>query len=397
MHREAFDMTPRIAGGVTALLAALAARSNAQLPRVRDSAGVRIVENRVADPDAITWRVVDSTPVVTIGGPGAKGNAALGTVMGALRLPDGQIVVADFDHKRVSFFNSKGIYRFGVDVVAISGRLEQPWNLFPFGPGKVAEWDGVADQVMVLNGKSSVTHTVRVHNPPDQRELRGWSRAFLSLVGAFGTGDMIGTVKNPVAPHNRQIRMDSFAIYHVTANGRAATLGLLFREERFTFDGHYSVTGQLPLGRNGSIAVDDDAWFYTDGSAFEVQRRAPSGKPLARFRMSRSRRPVTPVVIQRLKRARLARSYPVERPDDSLALEWMPFPSQAPAYTALQVDDEHHVWARIWTIDGEPATWDVFAASGQFPRHRHRPARPRRAADCEWLSARALHLPVHRV
>lgn len=44
----------------------------------------------------------------------------------------------------------------------------------------------------------------------------------------------------------------------------------------------------------------------------------------------------------------------------------MPYPPREPAYTALQIDDEHHLWARIWAIDGEPATWDVFAESGRF-------------------------------
>lgn len=36
------------------------------------------------------------------------------------------------------------------------------------------------------------------------------------------------------------------------------------------------------------------------------------------------------------------------------------------AVTALVVDDEHHLWAHLWTIDGDPVTWDVFASPRRF-------------------------------
>lgn len=333
---------------------------------MRDSAGVSIAENELRSASPGTWHVVAPLPETIIGGPRTNGDAAIGRVMGARRLPEGDIVIADFDHRRVSFFNAGGTYRFGVDVVGVSGQREPPWGLFAIGSAAVAEWDGVANRMMVLTRKGQVTRTLRVDNPPDVRESAGWSRPELSLDGSFASGDLLGRVENPENPPGTRTRTDSFVVYHVAATGRITSLGAFFRSERFRFDGRYVTSGQLPLGRNGSIAVDDASWLYTDGSTFEIERRAPSGRLLAVIRIDRTRQPVTPQLIQRLKRAQLERSDPVLRRDDSLALEWMPFPARQPAYTALLVDDAHNIWARIWAVEGDPATWDVFSASGRF-------------------------------
>ncbi len=350
------------------MLAAWLGRCHAQLPRVRDSAGVRIVSNAAPILDTNSWRVVEPAPIVALGGPGAKGNADLGIVSGALRLMDGNVVVAEFDHDRVAFFKPDGGYRFGIDVVGISGR-EGPSNLFTMAGGTVVEWDGVANRLMQLSRRGSVLQTRRVENPPDIRSKLprgGWERPFLSILGAFASGEMIGTTHNQLLPQNRQTDIDTIVVYHVDRKGKLTELGPFFGAERFGFAMHYSVAGQTPLGQIGSIAVDDDWWYYTDGSAFEIQQRAPTGRLLGLIRIGRERGSVTPELLRRLKRARLQRSDPVLRHDDSLALEWIRFPPREPAYTALKVDDAHRLWARMWAVTGDPATWDVFDRSGRF-------------------------------
>ncbi len=343
--------------------------TGAQVPTVRDSGGVRIVENDAPAPGTRHWRVVDSSPVLTLGGPGAKGNADLGDVVGALLLPDDGLVVAEFDRWRVAYFDAHGGYRFGIDVVGVSGRREGPRNLFPMAGGVIAEWDGVANRVMELNGKGTTLRVRHVDNPPDVRSRLprgGWSRPLLSLQGAFASGEMLGTTHNQLLPGNRQTDTDTLVIYRVDRRGKVTSLGSFFGSERFGFAGRYSVAGQIPLGRNASIAVDDDSWYYTDGSTFEVQRRDPIGHLDGLIRIARRRPMATPAVVRHVKMARLERSDPVLRRDDSLALEWISFPSREPAYTALEVDDTHRLWARIWSPDGDPATWDVFDQSGRL-------------------------------
>src|SRR5687768_17068674 len=62
---------------------------------VRDSAGVRIVESRrPAWGDERRW-TVSSSPSVEIGAVDGPAEEQLGQVRGAVRLPDGTVIVAD--------------------------------------------------------------------------------------------------------------------------------------------------------------------------------------------------------------------------------------------------------------------------------------------------------------
>lgn len=160
---------------------------------------------------------------------------------------------------------------------------------------------------------------------------------------------------------------DSTTVFRISSHGKLKDIGRMFNTERFRFDGgHYAVTGPVPFGRSGSFAVSGASWFYTDGSRFEIQQRAPSGRITALISMQRSREPVTPEAVHRFGAARLVRADPVLRRDDSLALAWMRFPTTKPAYTALKIDAARNLWARLWANDDEPATWDVFAPNGHF-------------------------------
>ena len=186
------------------------------------------------------------------------------------------------------------------------------------------------------------------------------------MVGLFAAGGWLATVHDLYSTPDGQTASDSVLVYVVSVKGKLDTLGKFLRGERFGFLKRYEVGGQLPLGRNGSFAVDGDAWYYTDGGSYTIQKRTPSGRLISEFRIDRTRPAVSPSVIAHLSRARLQRSDPVLRVADSLALRWMPFPKNEPAYTALKVDAGHRIWARAWAFDDEAATWDVFDPTGRF-------------------------------
>jgi hypothetical protein len=90
------------------LLAACGGEAGAAAPVVRDSAGVRIVENaRPAWGEGEGWRS-SPEPLVDVGL--AEGDAAyqFGRVAGALRLDDGRIVVADGQANELRWFDAAG-------------------------------------------------------------------------------------------------------------------------------------------------------------------------------------------------------------------------------------------------------------------------------------------------
>ena len=96
----------------------------------RDSAGVRIVETNVPVwRDSARWKV-DSAPVVTIGNAAADSDA-IGFVVGAVRLDDGSIVIADRDKDQLRLYDSTGHF------VRAAGRKGQ-------GPGEFRGLEGLA-------------------------------------------------------------------------------------------------------------------------------------------------------------------------------------------------------------------------------------------------------------
>lgn len=78
--------------------------------QVRDSAGIRIVEN--TDPwwdDGSAWRISDQ-PVLDIGSLDGSPEYEFGRAHGPVRLSDGRIAVADMQTNRISFFDSAGTF-----------------------------------------------------------------------------------------------------------------------------------------------------------------------------------------------------------------------------------------------------------------------------------------------
>jgi len=80
--------------------------SRAAGPEVRDSAGIQIIENAgYLWPEGSGWRLSE-TPTVDIGESDDDPNYQLYSVVGALRLADGRIVVANSGSSELRFFDA---------------------------------------------------------------------------------------------------------------------------------------------------------------------------------------------------------------------------------------------------------------------------------------------------
>ena len=95
--------------------------SDADAYLVRDSAGVRIVENRAPQWAADEgWRVA-ANPSIVIGARAGDPRASLHNVQGVRRLRDGRIVIANDGSKQLLFFDSAGRY-----LEAVGGQGDGP-------------------------------------------------------------------------------------------------------------------------------------------------------------------------------------------------------------------------------------------------------------------------------
>jgi hypothetical protein len=340
----------------------------AQNRTIRDSANIRIIENALPSvTTSLPLRLVPS-PILVLGGPTAKGGQGLGRVNGAARLSDGGVVISDFEKMGLFLFDPSGQLRSHLDNLGVAGQTEPPWGMLHAGIDTILMWDGVANRLTTVNRTGKVIRVDHIENPPDERSSTGGHRRqALQLVGVFPAGERLGWTKNTMGMASQGVEPDSSTVIRISAAGKLTEIGRVLRTERFRYRGQkYGATGDLPFGRVGSIAVGNATWFYTDGSSFEIQRRAPSGRLEAFIRLNRRREPVTVEAIKRFGVARLARTDPILRPEYQLALHWLQYPTSKPAYTALKVDRSGNLWARLWSNDDEAAAWDVFDPNGDY-------------------------------
>ena len=88
---------------------------------VRDSAGIRIVENSTGQWESKDQWYLGSAPLIDIGGETGDPNSELYRVVGALRLDDGRIVIANGGSHQLRFYDPSGGY-----VGAAGGRGDGP-------------------------------------------------------------------------------------------------------------------------------------------------------------------------------------------------------------------------------------------------------------------------------
>ncbi len=165
----------------------------APVPDVRDSAGVRIVEYAsLAGIDSTTWRLVleDSVRIGRTGSAEGSAPYQFGRTMGALRVENGSVVVADHHSRELRLFSATGsflqtvggpgqgpgelmglhgLYRTQGDSLVVAEG--QRWTVFgpdgDFGFTRLVEPEGVAFPLVVgafRDGTVLVQHQARTQS-----------------------------------------------------------------------------------------------------------------------------------------------------------------------------------------------------------------------------------------
>ncbi len=339
-------------------------RAQGQSFTERDSAEVHLVANGLVQGAVGTWKRLQAVPALVIRGDDPRN--PLGAVVGAARLPDGGLLVADRGQRRVWVFGADGVRRKGLRIRDAASRAVPPWGVIDVAHGMVGVWDGTLNKLTVLDRQANVVRSRHIDNPPDERVDGGWARQALVLLGEFSSGGVLARTQTTMNLPRQGVGDDSGTVYVADSRGTLTSLGRYFTMERFRFDGKVLVSGLRPFGRRGAFAVGRATWFYTDGSRFEIQERTPDGALVALIRLARRRRVVDQGAIRRLAAARLLRTSAPFKESEELALRWMPYPGLEPAYVDLKLDPDGNLWAQRWSSDEAGSSWDVFDTSGRF-------------------------------
>lgn len=363
-----------LAGACVALSASTAAcggDARAAGPTVRDSAGIRIVQNeRPAWKEGKGWRVAD-TPVLDIGVVDGEAAYQLDGVKAVARLSDGRIVVADGGSRQLRFFSAEGRH------LASAGRKGG-------GPGEfdAISWMGVGagDSVLVWDAQPSRLSVFT----PDGVFARAFKpdglHMFPEVQAVIGGGAVLmtpGFDPNEMDERPQGEYRDTAVWLRVPLAGGAGreVSRRPAQEMVFTRDDGLFLTEPVVFGRSLHVAGAPDGWYAGASDAYQVEHRGPDGALRSLIRRVHEPRAVTDEDVEAYfngrgkmdlsqmppsMRARFLEQQRTER-------ERIPHRATLPAFERLLVDGAGNLWVRDpQPREEEAQRWSVFDAEGRW-------------------------------
>ena len=352
------------AGGSLALAALLACpggERGAPASVQRDSAGITIVESsRAAWDNAAGW-TVDTASTTAIGTADGEPPYLFSRVVGATRLPDGRVVVADGASSQLRFFDSTGVFIRAVGRAGQGpGEFEHMRRLGRCGADSLFAFD-LHWQAKVFTPDGTLAREVVTREPGSTRGPYALACSPAGVFAISGWGDAL--TARPIGFYRSMAK-----VWVLDRDGReTAMLGEHVASERI---GTEFGSGPHPFGRHTSLAVADSAVLLGSGERFEVRRYSRDGTLQRIQRGPPEDLSITPSMIDAYRAAQLAQVPPERRPARERALAEMPMPDGLPAFTALLTDADNHLWAQRFSPEGTTRErWGVFAPDGSFLGH----------------------------
>lgn len=263
-------VAPRLAGRVLlfAIPVALSsgcgdgAEPNLPASQVRDSAGVRIVENaRPADDSRLPWRI-GPEPTVSIGALTGEEPYLLHRADDAVMLPDGRIAIANTGTNEIRVFDASGLHQ------ATLGRAGD-------GPGEFTALAGVAS----WPGDSIVAWDSRVRTVAVFDSEGGLGRSFV-LDGddrpdeprmALSDGTVLGRAVDAGGGPGYRRENSTYELHDATGSVRVSLGDHPGRESFINMDGRMAVFGLLPFSRSLHEASWGESVILTPDDHYEIR------------------------------------------------------------------------------------------------------------------------------
>lgn len=324
----------------------------------RDSAGVPVaLSGAPAWSSSTAWTV---EPQLVFDIAGTPDGSHLTKVNGALRLPDGDIVIADGSNQLL-FFDDKGGF-----LRAVGGS----------GSG--------AEQFLSLRGIALAGDTILAFDAGggrvvsyDQAGRRLGASSLIATPGALSYYRMGGPTTEGVL-----LLPDVFpapdaprpgVYWDPLPNVRFAPTGAM-RDTVGDFSGmDMYVNGQIsavpPFGRRSSAVVAGGKLYIGDGGTWEVHVYDGDGQLERIVRWQHRTAPVSKAIADSLVSASVAAvTKPSQQQGMRQLFQLMPMPKRQPAFDALVVDSTGDIWLRDYRPNVLPtlARWHVFGPDGRL-------------------------------
>jgi len=339
----------------------------------RDSAGIRIIDNTSVSPRA-AWSV-SSTPALEIGAvQGGDPAALLDGVVGATRMSDGRIVIANGGTRELRFFSAQGQH-----LRSAGGQGQGPGEFrwlrrlgriagdtliaADFRPGTLAWFDAAGNYLF------TTLDSIRGVEPPliltDGSLLEP-----LYESGGFG-GEW-----ESFAIRRRQAEQDGFfrpafdLVRIARGNARRDTLGRFHSFELFKVhtEGPADATRMRPFARGTLLAFGPGRIYVAHSDSFDIRVYQEPATLTMRIRKPVASAPLLPMDRDAIEQL-VARESPHE-PRRTWMRRWLaevPWPEAKPAIRALQGDALGYLWVAESARSDAPAeTWSVFDPRGEL-------------------------------
>ena len=366
-------VTLRFISLLVSVLPACSNDLNHETVTVTDSAGVTIVESlKPLWEEGEGWRLSEE-PVLTIGSENGPEEYSLYGVAAALRLPDGNIVIANSGTDELRYYDSTGNFLHSVGQDG-------------FGPGEFKRMSGVwlvgdsifvndwgQDRLSVFSASGEYGRTIMLHREPGSSQTVG--------VGVFADGTILGrqfVFDRDNSPeqglrydrinvvYGRNLREGEllnsigeflwrFGLSEVVSRTRDPSTGVAYQSGIFS---------DAPFGRAATTVAFGDNLYHGSSETYEIRVISKTGS-LSRI----IRRPIpNPPVTERDREE--FRDYFVEDGDDwsRRRVRDLVFPETKPAYGDFIVDALGNIWVAEFSMghDDRAGIWNVFDRDGRW-------------------------------
>ncbi len=333
---------------------------------VRDSAGVRIVENRApAWGEGEAWTVAD-TPSLTLGAAQGEGPEVFAGVQDALLLSDGGVAVLDSRAREIRIFESGGAHRATAGGAGEGpGEIRQAPRLVDLAGDTVGVWTLSGQRLTRFAPDGNFLDVTTVDGLPGEVGFR--------LRGALDDRRLVVSEGMSFSPEDTErgsgIRRDTLAEFLVGREG--AVLDTLGRFAAGETAGGLQDGKRVLFARGTHFAVGAGRIHVGDSERWEVRVFDDLLRETMRIRRSHEPVPVTAEAEEAARREALERLEQMQpqfqevlrdRVENAVANETLP------SFEELAVDPAGRLWvrrARLPTADGPPR-WDVFRPDGRW-------------------------------
>lgn len=323
---------------------------------VQDSAGVTVVKNFGPAWDE-GWRV-DPEPSLSIGEQAGDEQVLLSRVVGAVRLDDGTVVVANGQTNELRWYDPDGMFvRSAGGSGEGPGEFEYLRALARCSPDTLHAFDlNWQARQFTLDGEYLTSR--RITEPGTERSPYQMSCARDGLLVVTGWG------MDGVRPQG--FYAAEAPAWTLNPDGSVwAELGSFVTSERIGSPGG---SGPHPFGRAAAVAAGSGHAVVARGQRPGFERYDADGRLTLRVRGPDRDLTLTPAMVDAYADSIRSAANPAFRQQLQRELAEMHIPDSIPAVDRVLVDRQDHVWTRHFRPPARdaPAVWDVYDPTGQF-------------------------------